>query len=97
VSIHEGPERPQCEAMKMKPGLPWKSPNVADVRAVGYLLSKAANRVELAQEKECAAVNKDEESWRSEERSNIRHGDVGFGVCLAGFCLCPAVFTLLEW
>ena len=33
------------------------------------------------------AVNKDERSWRSEERFDIRHIDVEFGVWPTGFVL----------
>lgn len=37
VSLHRGSERPWCEGMKVKPGLCWRSQDVGDARAVGYL------------------------------------------------------------
>ena len=38
------PERSLCEAVKMKPGLPWRLQDVGDARAVGSLLRRAADR-----------------------------------------------------
>lgn len=37
-------ERPLCDAVKVKPGLPWETQNVRDARVVGYLLRKSAKR-----------------------------------------------------
>ena len=45
VSANGGTERPLCEIVKEKPGLPWRPQNVGVARVVGYLLKKAANRV----------------------------------------------------
>ena len=86
VSLHGGLKRVWCEAVKVKPGLPWRPQNVGDATAIGYLLRGAANK-ELNQpkRKKCVAVNKDERSWRSKEHFDIRHGDAEFGVCPAGF------------
>jgi hypothetical protein len=42
--------------------------------------------VEPAKEN-CAAVNKDERSWKSEECFDNSHGDAEFGVCPAGIWL----------
>ncbi|MGE9641895.1 hypothetical protein ACQP3J_33175, partial [Escherichia coli] len=44
VSLHGGPERPLCEAVKVKSGLPWRPQDVGDARVIGYLLRRAANR-----------------------------------------------------
>ena len=80
------PERSLCEAVKMKPGLPWRLQDVGDARAVGHLLRRAANR-EWKQPKRMKwfTVNKAERSWRSEEHFDIRHGSLelawlGFGL-----------------
>lgn len=57
VSLHGGPERPLCEAVKEKPG--WRVQDVTDTRAVGYLLRKAASRkCSLLKRKKCVAVDK---------------------------------------
>lgn len=45
VSLHGGLERPLHEAVKLKPGLPQKSQDVGDARAMGYRPRRAANRV----------------------------------------------------
>lgn len=76
------------QAVKVKPGLPWRPQDVGDSRALGYLLRKAADR-EWSQPKreKCLVVNKSERNWRSEECFDIRHGDIAFGVCPAGFLL----------
>ena len=59
VSLHGGIERPLCEAVRVKPGLPWGPEDVGDVRFVGYLPKRAANR-EWSQpkRKKCVVVNK---------------------------------------
>ena len=44
VSLNGGLERPLHEAVKLKPGLPWKPQDVGDARTVGYLPEKTANR-----------------------------------------------------
>ena len=78
-----------CEAVKLKPGLPWRTQDVRDARVVGYLPRRAANREwNQPKRKKCAAVSKAELSWRSEEHLDIRHGDAEFGVCPAGFQSC---------
>jgi hypothetical protein len=66
--------------------LPWRPQDVRDARAVGYLPRKAANREwNQPRRKKFVEVNKDKRSWRSEESFNIKHGDIGFGVCPADF------------
>jgi hypothetical protein len=72
------------EAVKVKPGLPWRPQEVRDARAVGNLPRKAAHR-EWNQEGERSVLgNKAERSWRSEEHFDISHGDAELGVCPAG-------------
>ena len=44
VSLNGGLERPLHEAVKLTPGLPWRSQNAGDARAVGYLKKKAKKR-----------------------------------------------------
>ena len=45
VSLNGGlVERPLCEAVKLKPGLPWRTQDVRDARVVGYLPRRAAKR-----------------------------------------------------
>ena len=86
VACHGGPERPLCEAVKMKPGLPWRPQDIGDARVMWYLPRRAANRVWNQPKREThVAVNKAERSWGSED---IRHGDADFGVCPAGFQSC---------
>ncbi|KAL6070602.1 hypothetical protein STEG23_013786 [Scotinomys teguina] len=56
------------EAVKVLPGLPWRPQDVGDAGAMGYLPGKAANREwNQTQREKCVAVNKAEQSWRSEE------------------------------
>lgn len=38
--------------------------------------------------RKCVRVNKDEQSWKSEEHLDIIEGDAEFGVCLDGFQAC---------
>ena len=45
VSLKEGlVEKPLYEAVKLKPGLPWRSQNVGNARSVGYLIRNAAKK-----------------------------------------------------
>ena len=103
-------ERPQettlCEAVKVKPRLPWRPQDVRDARAMGYLLRKAASREwNQSKREKCVAVSKAEMSWRSEEHFDIRHEDSVFGVGPAGVwsCVGPVFpynvpfFYVLEW
>lgn len=58
----EGPERPLCEIVKVKPALPCRFQDVGDARAVGYLPRTVANGVEPAQEREkCCSQQKRKE------------------------------------
>jgi hypothetical protein len=43
--MHGGPERPFCEAAKVKPELLWELQNVGDARVMRYLTRKASNRM----------------------------------------------------
>lgn len=43
VSLRGGPERPSCEAVKVEPGLPWRTQDVGNARVAGDLPRKAAN------------------------------------------------------
>jgi hypothetical protein len=52
VSLHGGPERSLCEAVKVKPGLPWRAQELRDARALGYLLRKA----DQPKRKKCVAL-----------------------------------------
>jgi hypothetical protein len=40
VSLHGGPERPLCGAVKMKPELLWRPREVGDARAMGELCQR---------------------------------------------------------
>ena len=84
VSPHGGLEKPLCQAVKVKPGLPWRPQNVGDARAMGYLPRKAPNKAwNQPRRKECSAISKAERSLRY-EHFDIRHRDAKFGICL--FC-----------
>lgn len=70
-------------SVKLKPGLSWRTQVVRDARVMGYLWRRAANREwKQPKTKECAAVSKAEQSWRSEGCFAIRHGDAEFSVSL---------------
>ena len=84
-ALQKKAERPLCEAVKVKPGLPWRPQEVRDARALEYLLRRAANREwNLPKRKNYVEVNKTERNWRREEHFGIRFGDAEFGVCPAG-------------
>ena len=51
-SLYGDPERPLREAVKVKPGLPWRSQDVGDARVMRYLPRKSANGVKIAQDRE---------------------------------------------
>lgn len=54
-------ERPLCEAMKLKRGLPWRNQDVRDARVVGYLPRRAAdNEWNQSKRKRGVALNKAE-------------------------------------
>lgn len=44
VSLHRDSEKPLCDAVKVKPGLPWRPLDAGDDKVMGYLIMKAANR-----------------------------------------------------
>ena len=44
VSLQGGLKTPLCEAVKVKPGLPWRCQDVRDARVMESLLRRAANR-----------------------------------------------------
>lgn len=63
VSLHGGPERPLCEAVKMKPESPWRPQDAGDARDTVYLPRRAAEQVwNQCQREKCAVVNKAERS-----------------------------------
>lgn len=63
VFPHGGLEKPLCQAVKVKPGLPWRPQNVGDARAVGYLPRRTANRKwNQSKREKCAAANQAERS-----------------------------------
>jgi hypothetical protein len=75
--------------MKVNSGLTWRLQDVRDVRDVGYLLRKAANREwKQSKRKKYVSVNKAERSWRSEEHLDIRHENAKLGVLPANFWFC---------
>ena len=82
-----GQDRPLGKATKLKPEQPWRLQDVRDVRAIGYLLGRAANREQKQPRKKKYGIVKTEWNWKSEESFDIRHGDVEFGSCPAGFGL----------
>ena len=97
VSLYGGLEKPLCEAVKMKPGLPWRPQNVGDARAMGYLLRGAANK-ELNQPKRIKymVLTKAGRSWISEKHSDKQHGNAEFGICHSRLQSCFApVFSEL--
>lgn len=103
MALHGGPERPFHEDVKAKPELSWRPRDVRDARVIGYLPSRAANWGWTSTREKCAAVNKDERSWRSEEGLDIRHGDMQsllswfpflFGPAFSSLC---SLSSLLEW
>jgi hypothetical protein len=52
-----------CEAVKVKPGLPWKTQDVRDARIIGHLPRKAANRKwNQPKRSKCVSVNRAERS-----------------------------------
>ena len=54
-----------------------------------YPPRRAANREwNQPKRKKCVAVNKAEQSWRSEEHFDIRYGDADSGACPDGFQSC---------
>ena len=100
VSLNGGVESPFGEAVKEKPGLPWKPKGVKDATVVRTLLRKTVNRKwNQPKRKKYVAVNKAEMILRSEKCFDIKHEDAQFEVCPVGFCLfwSYAFFPFLEW
>ena len=86
MSLQGDQERPLNEGMKVKLGLPWRPREVRDARALGYLRRRGANRERnQSKGKKCAAVNKVERNWTSEECFDITHQNAEFGDFSAGF------------
>ena len=78
---------------------PWRFQDVRDIRAIGYLLRRAANREQKQpREKKYCIVNTTEWNWRSEESFDIPHGDAEFGSCPAeiGLALVQYFLTMLA-
>ena len=79
MSLCGGLERPVCESVKVKPGLPWRPQDVGKARAAEYLPRRAANREwNQPRRKKCVVVNKVERNWRSEKHFDVRYGDAKF-------------------
>ena len=82
-------ERLLCKAVKLKPGMLWRSQDVGDARDMVYLTRKTADgEWKQLKRKKSVAGTKAERSWRSEKGFDIRHGDAEFGVCPVGFGFC---------
>ena len=89
MSLHGGLKRPLCEAVMRKPGLPRGPQDAGDARVIEFLPRGTADWVwSWLGRQMCVSVNKPETSWGFEEYFDIGHGDVEFGVCLAGFWSC---------
>lgn len=74
VSLHGSPEKPLCEAVKLKSGFPCRPQEIRDTRVVGYMSRRAANRDQnMPKGKKCVTVDSAERNWRSEERFDTRH------------------------
>jgi hypothetical protein len=65
ASLHGCPERPLCEAVKVKPGWPWRLQDVGDGRVVGCQPRKAANREWNQREVCCSQQRGSQEIWRA--------------------------------
>lgn len=70
--LHEDLGRSVLEAVKVKLGLPWRLQYVRDARTVGYKPRKAANGLELVQEKEMFSSQAERSQW-FEEHCDIKH------------------------
>jgi hypothetical protein len=83
-----GSQALEQETVKLK--LIWKCQNVKYNRAVGYLPEESCyHRAEQAQGKEvCCCQQRCKRSCRQEDHFDIKHVNVGFGVCPAGFLSC---------
>lgn len=67
ASLNGGLERPLCEAVKLKPGLPWRTQDIRDARVMGYLRGELLTQNSTSpRRKKCVIVNKADQSWRSE-------------------------------
>ena len=97
VSLHVVLERPLHQAVEVKPGLCGRPQDVGGARVTVFLPRETEDFLgnQSEKERECVAVNKDERSWRSEEHSNVRHGDGEFGVCLLVLGLDKYLLTTL--
>ena len=102
-ALHGVPERPLCEAVKVKPGLHQSPQDVGNVRAVRHWPRRALDREWNQAKKEKCAVGSQAEGVGPSKSTDIRHKAIGFGVLFAGCCslvsmssLCPHFF-FLEW
>ena len=83
-------ERPLHEAVKLKPGLPWKTQGVRDVRVWDtcrreLLMGSGTSPRERSV---LHAVNKGKHGWGPEELFDIRHKNTEVRVCPTGFLSC---------
>lgn len=83
-ALHEGPEEPLHEAVKVKPGLHWRLRDVRGARAVGYLPERPAYRAQNQTKRE--GCFRDEA--KPSKPLDFKHRTVGSGVCLAQFQAC---------
>lgn len=80
-------QRDQCIKLKLKSGLPLRPQDFGNDRVIRYLSRRAGNwEWNQPKRNKCIAVNKAEQSWRSEECFGIRHAE--FRVFPAGFPSC---------
>lgn len=70
-------ERPLCQALKMKTGVPWRPQDVGDARALGCLPRRAADWAWNPPKREnCVVVNKAGADWSCEEPFAVGHGEM---------------------
>lgn len=78
-SLHGSPEWPFHEAVKVKPGLHWRSQHVRHARAVVHLPQKATRQARNQRKTEThAEANDTGRTGLPEEHFDIRYGDAEF-------------------
>lgn len=92
-SLHGNTEKPFSEVVNIKSELCWRTPDVGDTSALGYLPRTATGRAwDQPTGEDGVIVMKSGRDRRSDKPFHCRHGDAGFEVFPAGFhsCLGPA-------
>lgn len=86
-SLHEGPDRSLCEAVKVKPGLCWKLQDVRGAGDMGCLPRREANRERNHPKRKVCCRH---QRWKDRAISALytRNKTTGFGVCSSGFQSC---------